>query len=311
MHTQRVPFLVACIDLKHRVVQDSQQLNVHRGGQVENGQCCLSYPLVVARLRSCRFTRGRHLPKVTGALWDVATGCPCCTACMTWVLAVDGVAPGVGKSTLVDALSAALSRRGVAVLRFDEADVLTHDSFAELAREFADTGRVGPQTFLRATERYLRWLDQTATDSNSVAVVDALFPFIPSLYGWGYGEDEIDAFLEHLRNLPGTKAITFVYLDDDPRIALDRAIAREHDVWLPWLLSTLSTATGGAPTDLDSLCDYLSNRRELTLRLLPRHHWRILRVADATRRATDDITADVFACVGRIIDVPAGCEPGI
>lgn len=77
---------------------------------------------------------------------------------------------------------------------------------APSSREFASTGRVAPRTCLAAAERYLSWLERAAAESSATAVVDALFPFIPSLYGWGHSEQEVDEFLACLRAVPDADA---------------------------------------------------------------------------------------------------------
>lgn len=154
------------------------------------------------------------------------------------IIAVDGVAPGVGKTTVMRHVVASLIGRGTDVMAFAEEDVLTHPALADVAHEFAAVGRVSPETLLDASAQYFRWF---ADAEEEVAVVDALFPFVASLLGWGRDEREIYAFTSRLRVLPGAESIRFVYLDADPRAALQRASAREANGWLEWLISTSAT----------------------------------------------------------------------
>ena len=195
------------------------------------------------------------------------------------VIAVDGVAPGVGKSTLRRQIVALLTDRGITSTAFAEEDVLTHPAFSPVAAEFETTGKVGPGTLLQAAADYLRWFEE---DPRDVAVTDALFPFVASLLGWGHDEPEIDEFLGKLHAVAGAPAILFVYLDDDPRAAITRAVARERDGWLEWLIGTLNDASGEPVIDLDSLSAYLYRRRDMTCRLLARHGWRVVRLEDMT-----------------------------
>lgn len=100
---------------------------------------------------------------------------------MTLVACLDGVAPGVGKSTLAGSITASLAAAGYTVELFREEEVLTHSTCAGLAEEFRRCGRVDPQTLLSAAQAYIKWLQ---TQKPDLAVVDALFPFIPSLMAW-------------------------------------------------------------------------------------------------------------------------------
>lgn len=210
------------------------------------------------------------------------------------IIAVDGVAPGVGKTTVMRHVVASPIGRGTDVMAFAEEDVLTHPALADVAHEFAAVGRVSPETLLDASAQYFRWF---ADAEEEVAVVDALFPFVASLLGWGRDEREIYAFTSRLRVLPGAESIRFVYLDADPRAALQRASAREANGWLEWLISTLGDAPGGTVGDLESLCEYLVRRRELTLRLLTGQGWQVTYVGDALAVSAEQIADQVLTSV--------------
>lgn len=126
------------------------------------------------------------------------------------VIAVDGVAPGIGKSTLAAALAARLRESGLVVDRFREEDILTRPAYGTVARQFQETGRVEPVLLLSATERYLRDLRH---DGVGVAVLDSLLPFVPSLLAWGHDLPTITAFVRDLTGILAQTRPLLVYLD--------------------------------------------------------------------------------------------------
>lgn len=81
---------------------------------------------------------------------------------------------------------------------------------------------------LKSTEAYLAGLNAEGID---VAVTDALVPFVPSLIGWGYSESAMASFLQDLAARIAWAEPTVLYLDDDPALAVPRAIDREGPEW--------------------------------------------------------------------------------
>ncbi|MGH3897326.1 MAG: hypothetical protein ACRDTA_03560 [Pseudonocardiaceae bacterium] len=155
---------------------------------------------------------------------------------MTRLIAVAGAAPGAGKSTLSGSLRDWLIARRLKVDHVQEEEVLTRREFAPLAREFTNTGEVQLQTLLDTTVVYLDTVEAAGMD---LAITDALIPFVPSLMGWGYSEAAIVNFLEELASRIDWTKPTVVYLDDDPALAVARAVEREGSPWLDWLVTKL------------------------------------------------------------------------
>ncbi len=207
------------------------------------------------------------------------------------VIAVDGVAPGIGKSTLAAALAARLRESGLVVDRFREEDILTRPAYGTVARQFQETGRVEPVLLLSATERYLRDLRH---DGVGVAVLDSLLPFVPSLLAWGHDLPTITAFVRDLTGILAQTRPLLVYLDGPVGAALERAVHREGEAWLSWLIGRYAGAADPV-TDLPSLHAHLDSRRRLTLRMLADCGWNLLVVADAHSRGTEEIVAMVSA----------------
>lgn len=193
---------------------------------------------------------------------------------MTRLVAVAGASPGAGKSTLCAGLAEWLITGGLQVDHFREEEVLTREAFAPLAHEFTITGEVRLQTLLETTESYLAAADAQGID---VVVTDALVPFVPSLMGWGYSEVAMTKFLRELaRRIDAAEPIV-VYLDDDPAVAVPRAVEREGPGWQDRFLTKLGQYPV-EPTvrDLDTACGYLRDERDVTLRLLADLPWQVI-----------------------------------
>lgn len=201
------------------------------------------------------------------------------TGLVTRLIAVAGAAPGAGKSTLSAGLRDWLISRGLEVDQFQEEEVLTRAEFAPLAREFANTGEVQLQTLLDTTVTYV---DAAEAEGVDLAVTDALVPFVPSLMGWGYSEAEMASFLKELTSRIDSAKPTVVYLDDDPALAVARAVEREGPAWLDWLVAKLGQyPVSPVVRDLETACAYLRHERDVTLRLLGDLPWQVIVISQA------------------------------
>ena len=74
---------------------------------------------------------------------------------MTVLIAVWGVSPGVGKSTLCAGLSRWLTDAGLRVDHFREEEILTRPQFAAVAEAFKTTGTVGLRTLITASAEFV------------------------------------------------------------------------------------------------------------------------------------------------------------
>ena len=117
-----------------------------------------------------------------------------------------------------------------------------------------------------------------------------MLPFIPSLLAWGHDARAVSTFVRDLTHvLRGVRLVT-VYLDGPVRPALGRAVRRESEPWLPWLIGRYA-ATAEPVTDLESLTGHLQRRRLLTLSVLAKYSWDVVIVEDADSRSTEDTLA--------------------
>jgi len=170
-----------------------------------------------------------------------------------------GAAPGVGKSTLCAGLAEWLSGRGLRVDHFREEEVLSRESFAEVAAEFRAGDLVRLETLLTATASFV------TSASADVVIADSLLPYVPSLRAWGYPTETIAEFLS---SLSAVVSPVVLYLDGDSLVTLSRAAAREGSGWLDWFVAKLAGYPGSTVHDLRTAAAYLIQERDLTLRLL-------------------------------------------
>ena len=117
---------------------------------------------------------------------------------MATLIVVWGASPGIGKSTLCDALAARLAEAGLRVDHFQEEEILTRAEFSDVADLFRATGTVRAPMLLTATARFV---ESAIAGAYDVVIADALMPYIPSLLAMGYDDGAIDAFMTELTPL--------------------------------------------------------------------------------------------------------------
>jgi hypothetical protein len=204
---------------------------------------------------------------------------------MTEIVALSGVAPAVGVSTLADGLREAFVSRGRTVDLVEEDEVLTRPVFAPMARELTVTGLCAVGTMAACVSDFAR---ESAKSGVDVVICDSLFPFVRSLSDWDYGEIAIDGFLAECTEALTPLPFTLVYLDADIGTALQHAAEREPAGWLEWYLASLiREEQPSTKPPLDVAVDVLDREREVALRLMAGHGWDVRRVPE-----TDLLTVD-------------------
>ena len=151
---------------------------------------------------------------------------------------ITGAGPGLGKSLLANRLHADLAESHVDAVLFEEHDIVDRLEFAPVMEEFRSRGRVEPETLLDCAAAYGRWCVARAAD---VYVLDALFPYLPSLLAWGYSDRSIERFLDRLRTRLDEVDMIELHLDGDATAALRRASAREGGDWIDRHVAKVST----------------------------------------------------------------------
>ena len=207
---------------------------------------------------------------------------------MTHIVAVSGVAPAVGTSTLARGLRDWFTASGLRVDLVEEDEVLTRPVFAPMARELAVTGACGISTL---SECITAFAAATADSDVDIVVCDSLFPFVRSLSDWDNGEIAIDGFLAQCTDAIAPMPFTLVYLDADLPSALGRAAGREPEGWLQWYVSNLTRNEPDSltTTDLDRAVGVLDREREIAQRLMAKHGWDVRRIPETDLLTIDEV----------------------
>jgi len=186
---------------------------------------------------------------------------------------ITGSGPGLGKSTLARTLADGLRLAGYEVALFAEEEIETNPAFAWVMEEFQSSGRVELPALLKASSKYLGSLDERHVE---VAILDALFAFLPSLLAWGHTDHEIAEFFQHMARLFSERPVLEIHLIGDLVDGLARAGAREGNDWLDRHVLKVSTYEG-APrvSDIRDAASYLEDLEHRSVSLLHNAPWRV------------------------------------
>ena len=212
---------------------------------------------------------------------------------------VTGAAPGLGKSTMARCLGGRLEAGGREVVTLLESVIAERDEFADVMSSFRSTGTATGAALVEATRR----LAATFRERDAIVVQDMLLPYLPSLFAWGFSdEDIVDLFARISAACSGVELVQ-VHLDGSSALSVPRAVEREGLSWLDWLIAKVDRyADASAPvTDLASLVEHLERARRRARTLLAEAPWPVV-VVDADRgadRAIDDAALAVNRMLAR------------
>ena len=195
------------------------------------------------------------------------------------IVMVTGAAPGLGKTSLTRRIADALRAEGRRVELFEENDIVEREEFADVIRSFRSAGSAPVDLLIEAAGRYAA----TARRSDAqLFVQDMLFPYLASLLAWGHDDREIDGFFAALLAACDGIDLLQLHLVGDPARSLARAVRREGDAWLEWMLAKVATYADvdGPVTDFDSLVRYFQAATARTSRVLAAAPWPVV-VLDA------------------------------
>jgi thymidylate kinase len=190
---------------------------------------------------------------------------------MTVLIAVWGIAPGIGKSTLSDRLARWLTDAGLCVDHFREEEILTRPQFASVAAEFTRDGTVSLNALLATTAEFV---GSALARADDVVIADALVPFVPTLLAMGHDEKAVAGFVSNLTEVLAPVNPVMIFLDGSAETALSRAARREGAEWLDWYVGKLARYGVSPPvTDVASAVRYLARERAVTLAAVDREGW--------------------------------------
>jgi thymidylate kinase len=145
-----------------------------------------------------------------------------------WVM-IDGVGPGIGKSTLAENLAAELTTRGIPVDLIPEDALFTRPEFTEAATGFRTSQYLVEQTALPAA--YSALVERSRA-TGAWVVFDWSAASMAEDLPWA---EDINALTDHLRHVHEVVADLdpiVLLLDGDRDAALDRAVAQRGQDWL-------------------------------------------------------------------------------
>ena len=206
---------------------------------------------------------------------------------MARIVAVTGVAPAVGTSTLARGLRDWFTSLDLLVDLVEEDEVLTRPVFAPMARELAVTGSCSIHTLSDCVTAFARESVDSAVD---LVLCDSLFPFVRSLSDWDNGEIAIDGFLADFTEALGEVPFTLIYLDADIHPALRNAASREPSGWLDWYVTHLTrNEQTSTASRVDLAVGLLEREREMALRLMAGHGWDVRRIPETDLLTTEEV----------------------
>jgi thymidylate kinase len=198
------------------------------------------------------------------------------------VVMMEGVAPGIGKSTLAEGLADSLRASGAAVDLFPEEQLFERGDFAEVAAGFRSKDFPTPAAFLHAYSLTLR----RAKASQAWLILDWNCAGMASDLPWAMADrGRLDQLVRRVRSLAGGSAATVLYLGGDIEVAIRRAARQRGPGWVTRYVGI--AAEHGVPPgeDIDRIVAYERDShdlREADLRTLANSGWDVLEL-DAMR----------------------------
>jgi thymidylate kinase len=202
------------------------------------------------------------------------------------VVMMEGVSPGIGKSTLGELLAESLRAQGVAVDLFPEEQLFTRDDFSAVAHGFRTKASPSPEAFLDAYGQTIgRCLANRAwliCDWNCAGMASDLT--------WALADRALlERLVRDVRLLAADCQATVLYLAGDIEAATRRAARQRGPEWVARMVRIAAEHGIGPGQDIDRIVAYERDGQDLRARdlhALAVGGWQVLRV-DAQQRAAD------------------------
>lgn len=208
-----------------------------------------------------------------------------------------GSSPGTGKSTLSSFLFDQLALHEIPVLWVYEDDVLHLPEFAEFVADIQSGNPQMMDSLLQATRTFV----QRCLNSNVVAITDSIFPCTSWLISTDlYSQEDLVQFTIELEQILALLHPLVIYLDADPRIALQRAIQQRGAAWFQGLRAALNSYKVNREKSLQTLDDvvgYFETQGKISLDMLQRWSSELL-IFDAVQMSADQLKATILRHLG-------------
>ncbi len=200
-----------------------------------------------------------------------------------WWIMLDGIGPGVGKSTLASGLAASLPTGGFHIELVPEEAVFERSEFAPAAAEFRSQRFARESSLLDAYSALANTADTTFVFDWSCAAMAEDLP-------WATEQEALDAHVAAVSDIAGSFNKVLLYLDAPIGVALRRAVAERGNEWLHRYASLAPTIEPEGPVSrieeaIERAARYYTisdSSWRRSLKALTRAEWRISRV-DATK----------------------------
>ena len=202
------------------------------------------------------------------------------------VLMMDGISPGIGKSTLAEALAESLQAQDIAVDLFPEEQLFTRADWSVVADGFRSKAYPTPEQFLDAyAETIGRCLANQAwliCDWNCAGMASDLT--------WALADPtRLDRLVRQVRLLADGCPATLLFLDGDIETAVRRAARQRGPEWVARQARIAAEHGVGPGGDIDRIVAYERACRpmgERDLQALGEGGWHVVAV-DGQRPPTD------------------------
>jgi thymidylate kinase len=199
---------------------------------------------------------------------------------------MDGVSPGIGKSTLAESLAESLQAQGIAVDLFPEEQLFTRTDWRAVADGFRAKASPTPEVFLPAYRETIgRCLANQAwliCDWNCAGMASDLT--------WAMADPaRLHRLVSDVRQLADGYPATLLFLDGDIETAIRRAARQRGREWFGRQVRIADAHGAGTGPDIDRIVAYEEDCRPLgeqDLQSLAAGGWRLLTV-DAQPPAAD------------------------
>ena len=209
---------------------------------------------------------------------------------------IEGVAPGIGKSTLAASLAGLLESGGAAVDLFPEEQLFTRPTFARVAQAFRGQASPGPELFRAA---YTATIEQ-ARAQQAWVIFDWNCAGMASDLPWAVAEPQrLYRLVRDVRGLAADMAPVIMSLQGDIAEATRRAAAERGQTWIDHWVAVAAGRGITEGSELDRIVRYQQMAQELRrcdLAVLERAGWPVVTL-DATT-APDVVLGQAVGALG-------------